>query len=339
MRKSILFIGLLLLSFGLFAQSGAITGSIVDSKTDEPLIGANIMIVGTSTGAVADLDGYFTIQNLKPGIYTLKCSFISYESSIKKDIVVKSGENTSLNIRLTTTQVQLATATVTARHIRNTENAIVNMQMKSATSVNGISAKEISMNGDKNAAASLQRVSGVTVQDGKYIYVRGLGDRYSRTDLNGSMVPSMDPSKNNIQLDIFPGNIIDNMMVYKTFSPELPGNFAGGYVDIQTKKFPEEYTLSFGGSIGYNTQTTFNSNFKTYEGGNTDFLAFDDGTRAIPTAAQGDIPFRYEDDQRLDNITASFNKVMEPSKKMAPINHDFNFSIGNQKKAFGKKVG
>ena len=339
MRKSILFIGLLLLSIGLSAQTGFITGSIVDSKTDEPLIGANIMIVGTSTGAVANLDGNFTIQNLKPGIYTLKCSFISYESSIKKDIMVKSGENTSLNIRLSTTQVQLAAATVTARHIRNTENAIVNMQMKSATSVNGISAKEISMNGDKNAAASLQRVSGVTVQDGKYIYVRGLGDRYSRTDLNGSMVPSMDPSKNNIQLDIFPGNIIENMMVYKTFSPELPGNFAGGYVDIQTKKFPEEYTLSFGGSIGYNTQSTFNSNFKTYAGGKTDFLAFDDGTRAIPTAAHGDIPFRYEDDQRLDHITASFNKVMEPSKKTVPFNHNFNFSVGNQKKAFSKKMG
>jgi len=339
MRKSILLIVLFLISLGLSAQMGRITGSVMDAKTGEPLIGANIMIVGTSTGAVADLDGRFTIQNLKPGNYTLKCSFISYESGIVKDIVVKGDENTNIHIKLSTSQVQLTAATVSARATRNTENAIVSMQMKSATSVNGISAREISMNGDNNAAASLRRVSGVTVQDGKYIYVRGLGDRYSRTDLNGSMVPSMDPSKNNIQLDIFPGNIIENMMVYKTFSPQLPGNFAGGYVNIQTKRFPEEYTLSFGASLGYNMQATFNTNFKSYAGGKTDMLAFDDGTRAIPTAAQGNIPFRYEDDQQLDHITASFNKVMEPSKKTAPLNHGFHFSVGDQKKAFGKKVG
>lgn len=339
MKKIILSTFLFLFSIEIFAQNGAIIGSIVDTKTNESLIGANIMIVGTGIGAVADIEGNYKIPNLKPGVYSIKCSFISYESSTKNNIVVKKGENTILNFRLTSTQVQLATATVTARRTRNTENAIVSMQMKSASAVNGISAREIMMNGDKNAAASLQRISGVTAQDGKYIYVRGLGDRYSRTDLNGAMVPSMDPLKNNIQLDIFPGSIIENMMVYKTFSPELPGNFAGGYVDIQTKKFPEEYTLTFGASAGYNTQATFNSDFKTYQGGKWDFLGFDDGTRAIPTQAQGEIPYRYEDDVKLDNITRSFNKVMEPSKKRAPLNHDLNFSIGNKSKMFGKKVG
>ena len=339
MKKIILSIVLMLIAWSTYAQSGSIVGSILDAKTDEALIGANVIVMGASNGAVADLDGNFTIHNLKPGVYTLKCSFISYEDIIRKEVVVQANSQTKLEFRMTTTQIQLAAATVTARHIRNTENAIVSMQMKSATSVNGISAKEISMNGDKTAAASLRRVSGVTVQDGKYIYVRGLGDRYSRTDLNGSMVPSMDPSKNNIQLDIFPGSIIENMMVYKTFSPELPGNFAGGYVDIRTKKFPEEYTLTYGASVGYNSQATFNPNFKTYAGGKTDFLGFDDGTRAIPTEAQGAIPYRYENDQLLDQITASFNKVMEPSTKTAPVNHSFNFSIGNQKKAFGKKLG
>ena len=339
MKKILTLINLLILSYGLFAQNGSIGGSIVDSKTDEPLIGANVIIVGSTTGSVADLDGNYKIQNLKPGVYTIKCSFISYESTLKTQIIVKNGLTTSVDFRLSTQQVQLATATVTARAVRNTENAIVSMQMKSASSVNGISSREISMNGDKNAAVSLGRVSGVTVQDGKYIYVRGLGDRYSRTDLNGLMVPSMDPSKNNIQLDLFSGNIIENMMVYKTFSPELPGNFAGGYVNIQTKKFPEEYMLSFGASAGYNTQATFNSNFLTYQGGKLDFLGFDDGTRAIPEEANGYVPFRYEDDQQLDNITGSFNKIMEPTKKMAPINHDLNFSIGNNKKVFGKKVG
>jgi outer membrane receptor protein involved in Fe transport len=276
---------------------------------------------------------------VSPGTYKLVCSFISYTTVISEDVTIGANEVMTFDFKLSSEQIQIEGATIRARAVTNTENALVNMQIKSATSVNGISSREISINGDKNAAASLRRVSGVTVQDGKYIYVRGLGDRYSRTDLNGAMVPSMDPEKNNIQLDLFPASIINNMKVYKTFSPELPANFAGGYVDIQTKKFPEEFLFQFSTSMGYNTQATFNSNFKTYQGGKTDFLGFDDGTRAIPELAQGDIPFRYQNDEKLDNITRSFNKVMEPSTKTAPVNHDFSVALGDKKKLFGKEIG
>ncbi len=340
MKKYIFASLILLLTLNLsFAQSGNISGIILDNKTGEPLIGANVVIQGTTKGAIADFDGNFTIMNLEAGVYTLICSYISYNSITTNKIEVSINGNAVFNFNLISNTVQIEGAVIEARAIKNTENALVSMQLKAATSVNGISSKEISMNGDKNAAASLRRVSGVTVQGGKYIYVRGLGDRYSRTDLNGAMVPSMDPEKNNIELDIFPGAIIENMMVYKTFSPELPANFAGGYVDIRTKKFPEEFMFVLSSSAGFNTQTTFNKNFMTYEGGKTDFLGFDDGTRAIPEEAQGDIPFRYQDDEKLDNITQSFNKVMEPSTKAAPMNHDFSIAFGDKKKLFKRDIG
>jgi len=331
---------LLLLSSvnNIFSQA-IIKGRIVDKNTGETLIGANVVLQGTTTGATADINGNYVIRNIEPGVYKLVCSFISYNKVVSKEIVVKASETITQSFKMETASVQIKGATISAMAVKNTENALVSMQIKSATSVNGISSREISMNGDKTAAASLRRVSGVTVQDGKYIYVRGLGDRYSRTDLNGAMVPSLDPEKNNIQLDLFPVAIIENMMVYKTFSPQLPANFAGGYVNIQTKKFPEEFLFQVSTSAGYNSNTTFNKNYKTYEGGKTDFLGFDDGTRAIPIKAQGEIPFRYQDDQKLDEITSSFNKTMEPSTKVAPINHDISIAIGDKKKLFKKEFG
>ncbi len=338
MKKYYLSSILIFLMSNLTFSQAIIKGKIIDQKTGETLIGANVMLKGTIIGATADLDGNYLISDVKPGKYELICSFISY-TSISRSITVKGNETLEYNFKLNPSAVGLDGVVIKTRAITNSENAIVSIQMKSATSVNGISAKEIVMNGDKTAAGSLRRVSGITIQDGKYVYVRGLGDRYSRTDLNGSIVPSMDPEKNNIELDLFPSNIIDNIMVYKTFSPQLPANYAGGYVNIVTKKFPEKFMLNISASAGYNTQATLNNNYLSYQGGKTDFLGFDDGTRAIPGEARGYIPFRYENDDKLDNITRSFNKVMEPSTRAAPMNHEFKISLGDNKKLFGKKFG
>ncbi len=336
-NKLLLTIILILISSVVFPQA-TLKGKVTDKETSEALIGTNVFIKGTTNGTMADINGNFVLTGIEPGTYELVCSFISY-TTVAKTFTVKGNETLVYNFELSSSATGLDDVVVKAKAITNSENAIMSIQMKSATSVNGISAKEMTMNGDKTAAASLKRVSGITVQDGKYIYVRGLGDRYSRTDLNGAMVPSMDPEKNNIQLDLFPSNIVDNIMVYKTFSPQLPANFAGGYVNVVTKKFPEEFMLNFSMSSSYNTNASFNKDFLTYEGGKTDFLGFDDGTRAIPDAALGNIPFRYQDDEKLDNITRSFNKVMKPSTNYAPLNHDFKISFGDNKKLFHKKLG
>jgi len=321
------------------AQTGSIKGRVTDKETGEALPGANVIIRSTAIGAVTDMEGNYIILNVEPGTYVLECSFISFKNASSENILVKTGEIRSINFTLEPLSIEIEGVTITARIVRDTENAIVSMQMKSASSVNAISSQEIKTNGDKTAAESLRRVSGITLEGGKYLYVRGLGDRYSRTDLNGIMIPGMDPEKNNVELDLFPSGIIENMMVYKTFSPCLPGNFAGGYVDIRTKRFPDERLLQISFSASYNTQATFNRNFKTYQGGKTDFLGFDDGTRAIPSPAQGNIPFRYQDDAQLDEITISFNKVMEPSTAAVPVNQNFSIAFGNSTKLFKKDFG
>jgi len=185
------------------------------------------------------------------------------------------------------------------------------------------------------------------VEGGKYIYVRGLGDRYSKTTLNGANIPGLDPNKNTVQMDLFPTNLIDNILVYKTFSPNLPGDFTGGYVDIATKDFPTVKTISLNASVGYNTLATFNSNFLTYEGGSQDWLGFDDGTRAIPDfvqengipAVQRGATIDANQAMQVTEATSSFANNLTFQNEAAMPNYNLGFSIGNQKTVFGKQLG
>ncbi len=207
----------------------------------------------------------------------------------------------------------------------------------------------MSKSGDSDVASAVKRVTGVTVQDGKYIYVRGLGDRYSKTTLNGSSIPGLDPNRNTVQMDLFPTNLIDNILVYKTFSPHLPGDFSGGYVDIVTKDFPDELLFNVSASLGYNTNATFNDNFLSQTKGGTDWLGIDDGTRALPDGVSAQtIPMLNNPSQAgypeseantLIDMTRSFNNNFEPGRSTPAPNHSFSLSAGNQKKLFGKPLG
>lgn len=321
------------------AGTGKIIGKITNEKTGEELIGANIVITGTTTGATTNINGEYVIEGLEAGFYSVTVSFISYESKTIEKVKVSANSETVLNIKLKETQYNIEGINVKARTIRNTENSMLAIQKQSAPILDGISSQEISVYGDKDAASSLKRVTGIIILDDKYINIRGLSDRYLRTELNGSEIPSLDPNKNSPQLDLFPSNIIDNILVYKSFSPELPASFTGGYVNIITKDFPETFTFQFTTSIGFNPQTNLNKNFLSYQGGKLDWLGIDDGTRDIPDLAKGDIPYRYEDDVNLDKITASFNKIMEPERKTSFLNHSHSVSVGNQVNFLGKPLG
>lgn len=321
----------------VFAQQATVRGKITDAETGEELIGATVMIVGTTQGAAADLDGTYSLNNINPGVYTLKCQYISYEAQIIENVKFTAGEIKLIDFQLQPVGVGLQEVVVAAKAIRKTDAALLAVQMKATQVVDGISSQMIGRSGDQTAAAAIKRVTGITVKDGKYVYVRGLGDRYTRTTLNGAEIPGLDPNKNAVQMDLFPSNLIDNMMVYKTFTADLPANFAGGYVNIETKDFPESFTLSYGVSLGINTQSSFNPNYLTYPGGKFDFLGFDDGTRALPAVAKGDL--RLLDKQQLTTATESLNKIMGPSKDQSFLNQRYYFSVGNQIKLFNKPFG
>ena len=169
--------------------------------------------------------------------------------------------------------------------------------------------------------------------------MRGLGDRYSKTALNGIEVPSLDPDKNAVQMDMLPTNLIDNIQVVKSFSPDLPGSFSGGYVNLVTKDFPDELSVRFSASMGFNEQASFNNNNIGSPRGGTDFLGIDDGTRDIPALAQGDVPDRFVDNDALDNVTRSFNKDLSFENRTPGPNMSYSFSVGNQIPVLGKSLG
>lgn len=335
--KYIAIIIFLAFSSVLNAQNGIIRGTVFDAVTGEYLPGVTIYIEKSLHGTTTDLDGKFNLS-VSPGTYDVKISFISYETVNLDGVNVKAGEVIALNdIGLKEASIEIASVVVTAKVVRNTESAIMSIKSKSPNMLDGISALGLKKSGDTDAASSIKRVTGVSVTNGKYVYVRGLGDRYAKTILNGLDIPGLDPDRNTLQMDIFPTNIIDNIIVHKTFSAELPADFTGGIIDIEIKDFPEERKGEISLSGGYNPNFHFNDNYLTYEDGKTDFLGFDDGTRNIP--ATSDIPFFAEvvgntDGEkatRYKEILDNFNPTMAASNQTSFMDYSIGASFGNQK--------
>jgi hypothetical protein len=329
-------ITLFLLSSLLYGQNGFIRGTVYDDANGETLPGVTIAVVDTYNGTITDLDGKFNL-NIEPGNYSLRISFISYETLLLSDIEVKAGEVTLFdNLRLKEATIDINEVTITASAIRNTESAIMTIKSKSANLIDGISAASLQKTGDSDAAASIKRVPGVSVEGGKYIFVRGLGDRYTKTILNGVDIPGLDPDRNTIQMDIIPTNIIDNIIVHKSFSPDLPADFTGGVIDLETKDFPATKKGDVSISLGYNPNYHFNSDYIAYDGGKTDFLGFDDGTRAIP--ATENIPFFSEvvgrpdgeKGQRYREILQAFNPNLAAYRSNSFMDYKIGASLGNQ---------
>ncbi len=317
-------------SLSAIAQKGKVRGKITDAKTGEPLIGTTVLIKGTTSGTTSDLDGNYTLENLKQGTYTLVFQYVSFTPQTVTNVNVKANSVTVVNIPLQPMSVGLKEIEVKAKAVKRTEAAMLTMEKRSSTVIEGLSAEQISRSGDSDAASSLKRVTGVSIVDGKYVYVRGLNDRYSKTTLNGADIPGLDPNKYTVQMDIFPSSLIENIVVYKSFSPELPGDFTGGMVNIETRDFPERFTLEAGVSLAYNTNANFNDNFLSYQGSTTDFLGFDNGLRNIPADAKGKLPQYPSDKSRLTSITESFNKIMAPVHHTAGPNGSLFFALGNQ---------
>ena len=319
----------------VFAQ-GTIKGKVASSEGEE-LIGATVLLKGTTTGSMVDIFGEYKIENVAAGTYTVVSSYISF-SSDSATITVVDGETSTHNFTLGTSSMEIETFTVSAKVERNNEAYLLNVKKKSSTVMEAIGAKEIAKRGDSDAASAAKRVTGLTIEGGKYVYVRGLSDRYSKTTLNKAEIPGLDPNRNAVQLDLFPTNMIENMKVVKSFSPDLPGSFTGGLVDIETKDFPEAFTFQFSTSLGYNTESSFKSDFLTYQGGGMDALGFDNGTRDAPSSVQR-IPALFVDNTRLSAIGKSFNKEMDVDEKNSSLNQSYSLSVGNQKRLFGKEIG
>ena len=317
----------LFISSFAFGQTGTVSGTLTDKATAEPIIYANVYIVETGGGFNTDLDGAYLVE-LPAGTYTFEVSYVGYSNKKLENILVKSGETTTLDITMEEEGEVISEVVVTAKQIKNTENALMAIQRKSTNVIDGISAQTFRKIGDSNAASAIKRVTGVSVQGGKYVFVRGLGDRYTKTLLNGMEIPGLDPDRNSIQMDIFPTNVLDNIIVSKSFTPNLPGDFTGGVVNIFTKDIPDEKTasISIGGS--YNPSMHFNRNYITSEKSKTDWLGFDNSLRNLPINKFQNIPAPI-DDPILTTITSRFSNNMGTMRESSLANFSTGVSFGN----------
>jgi len=338
MKKKIYsFLILLLLTFGFTsAQTGTLAGNIIDGEFIEPMAFANILVKGTTIGTTSDFDGKYQLE-LEPSTYTIVFSFVGYTTQEISDVVIKEGEVTPLDVTLTTNSLEAVVITTSIK--RNTENAVLNMQKKSVVVLDGLSAQAIKNTGASNLASAVKNIPGVSIEGGKYVYVRGLGDRYTKSILNGIDIPGLDPDRNTIQMDLFPTNILDNVIILKSASAEYPADFTGGIVDIVTKDFPTkpEYTFSLG--TGYNPDMHFNDKYLTYTGSDTDVFGYDDGTRDLPIHRYQPIPGTFENKLLLTTLTNRFQKELQAKQETSNANFDFGFTLGNQYDIGSDKIG
>lgn len=367
---------------GAFSQS-IIRGKVTDGESGEVLLGATVRMLQEGQmkgGAYTDLEGSYSINAPAPGDYKLIISYVSYINDTLDVTAVADQVVFNETLLFQTMQVREdLQVTIVAKRSQASEVTLYNTKRNSINAIDGITLDLVKRTGDPDVAAAMQRVPGVTVEGGKYIYVRGLGDRYSKTTLNGAQIPGLDPNRNTVQMDIFPSNLIDNILVYKNFTPDLPGDFSGGLVDVRTKDFPDKFLFNASASWGVNTQANFQDNFLTYETGDTDWLGFDDGTRELPgiideftgfdlgtvspgfddnspglplksemlqlilglgSADEGEAAAIQNTVDRYDAAARAFRTAMFlRTEERATLNQSYQISVGNQFRLFRKPLG
>ncbi len=284
MRKVFTSVLVLVSASFAIAQTGTIKGTVKDEKTGEPMIGANVVIEGTTTGGSTDIEGAFAIPKVKAGTYSIVISSISYASKTIPNIQVYPDQTTVINTALREDSQQLESVVVKAARSTDTDVSVVTeLKMADLVAV-GISSQQIRMSQDRDAAQVIKRVPGVTIVGNRFINVRGLSERYSTVMLNGIIAPSSEVDSKAFSFDLIPSSMLDRMLVYKSGSPELPGEFAGADVSIYTKNVVEENTMSLSVMGSYRANTTGNTASLGEEKGKLDWLGMDDGTRKLPAS-------------------------------------------------------
>jgi len=336
----------MIVSVAAMAQNGIIKGTITDANTKETLIGATVVLQGTTTGAISDFDGNFLIEKVAKGSYNLVISYISYDNQIVRAEVADGGE-TNINIELKPASIDIDEVQIVAKRRDNTEVSMLSSLKAGSLIVSGITAQQISKSQDKDAAEVIRRVPGITITDGRFVIVRGLVERYNSVMLNGATAPSFEADKRAFSFDAIPSGMINNILIYKSPAPELPADFAGAAINVETKSVADENSLTIAYGAKFVQHTTFNNDFLTYSGGKTDWLGFDDGTRAIPAGIPTSTEFKelynwqtvddyIQKTDKLDDISKLFSNNWETkSKNVLP---DQNLSVTLQRRFVLGKV-
>jgi hypothetical protein len=323
------------------AQDGAgrILGRVLDAGSGKVLSGAQVYVGEGGAGALAGVDGRYVLAGVRAGTVEVTAQLIGYSTKTVTGVSVEANQVTALDITLEESSVALEGIVVEASRERGSQAFLLDQRRIAPAMVESVGAQEISRRPDSDAADVAQRLTGVTVTDGKYVFVRGLGERYSQTTLNGSSLPSPEPEREVVPLDLFPSGFLESLETQKSYTPDLPADFSGGSVKIQTRDFPSRFVVRFGVSSSFNTKSQFQDGFLAYPGGGRDFLGFDDGTRGEPDVVRqimGDVTTGERlptDPTQLVQIGEALRgsgRGFAPIPESTPLNRSFNLSVGGR---------
>jgi outer membrane receptor for ferrienterochelin and colicin len=282
MRRSFLLFLSLLISTLAWAQQGSLVGKVTDRKTGEGVIGATVLVTGTTQAAPVDVKGNYELK-LDPGTYNITMTYIGYKPLTFPNVIIRANAKTTLNGLMEENATALKEVTVTGQKQTGTEVAMIQDLKKSEVVVSGMSNDQIVKTLDRDAAEVVKRIPGVTIQNNNFIVIRGLAERYNTVLLNGTMTPSAEVDTRSFSFDILPSSVIDRILIFKSGSPELPGEFGGGVVQVYSKNSVLENTTSFTASAWYRAGTTFKDGYQSSNRGGTDWIGYDNGDRKLPS--------------------------------------------------------
>jgi CarboxypepD_reg-like domain/TonB-dependent Receptor Plug Domain len=329
--NKVLFTLLLLCLHQVIFSQQIIKGQVHDINNNDPLTGATITVEGTKKGTIVDVDGNFQIPNLQPGNYTLVVTYVSYKTKKVTDVVLKKDEPTTVDIKMEEASVTLNSVTVIGQKKTDTELSMLKSVRTSIQVVNGISSQQIGKTLDKDASEVVKRIPGITIQDDRFIVVRGLNQRYNNVWLNNAATPSSETDVKAFSFDAIPSNMIDNLMVFKTGTPELSAEATGAFIKIFTKNIPEEKFMNVEYGAAYNDQTTFKPTYRLPNSNPLDLIGFGAGARSLRSTfpsklSESTLPEIANRDQAA--LTLSNNWIAK--QYTALPNQKINFSFGNK---------
>jgi hypothetical protein len=321
----------------LIAQnsSGRIVGRVVDASRGEPVPGAQVTVEGTAITAIADWTGRYALYEVPAGTHVVTVRMIGYQHKTVRDVVVQPGTGFALDLTLTAAAVEIAAIEVTAAEERGSAARALDEQRTSNQIINAVSGEQIRKSPDSDAGQAVQRVSGVTVQDGRYVFVRGLGERYTQTALNGARIPSPEPERKVVPLDLFPAGLLDGIVTAKTFTPDQPGDFSGAQVDLRTRDFLLQRVVSLSLSGGMNDAVA-GAMLPLAPTEGSEWLGFAGSARTLPSDVAVNPTLQGMDQTQLNGVINSFRNVWSSRLQKGGRKGSFAASVGGSDPIFGR---
>jgi outer membrane receptor protein involved in Fe transport len=327
-------------SLGAQAGTGRIVGRTVDAVSGQGISDVGVQVVGTTIGTTSGVEGRFALVHVSAGTVTIQLRRLGYAPKTITGLRLESGKTLEQNVSLEAATVKLAASVVTASAERGSVSEALDKQRTATAIVSSVTTEQIARSPDGDAAQAVQRVSGVTVQGGKFVFVRGLGERYTTTQLNGTRVPSPEPEKRTVPLDLFPSGLIEQITTAKTFTPDQQGDFAGAQLEIKTREFPAIRQFAYQAAVGYNPSATGKSILSAFSAGG-EMLANVGSKRDVPDLVRslGNFQGVNLNQGDINRLVGTFRNAWSPTTRTAAPNTSTSFSLGGNDPVFGQRIG